>query len=202
MRRVAKRFLSTVAAVLVSPALLGYTIGAALLGRTASLQGWSQCLSLIPGLGGSFLRRAFYRFTLQRCGADVHVGFGSTFSRPDAEINNHVYIGNFCSIGLVTIKPGVLVASYVSILSGARQHSVARDDDINHGSARRVTVGENTWIGERAVVMADVGRNCTIGAGAVVTAPIPDDCVAVGVPARVVRKPTQKRSDAECCPAG
>jgi acetyltransferase-like isoleucine patch superfamily enzyme len=35
--------------------------------------------------------------------------------------------------------------------------------------------------------MADVGRNAVIGAGAVVTSPIPDNVVAAGVPARVIR---------------
>jgi maltose O-acetyltransferase len=36
--------------------------------------------------------------------------------------------------------------------------------------------------------MADVGRRCVIGAGSVVTQPIPDDSVAVGSPAKVVRQ--------------
>ena len=51
----------------------------------------------------------------------------------------------------------------------------------------RVTIGRDTWIGDRAIVQADVGKHCVIGAGAVVTKPIPDLAVAVGVPARVVR---------------
>ena len=48
-------------------------------------------------------------------------------------------------------------------------------------------IGEGTWVGSAAVVMADVGRHCVIGAGAVVTRPLPDYSVAVGVPARVIR---------------
>jgi acetyltransferase-like isoleucine patch superfamily enzyme len=50
-----------------------------------------------------------------------------------------------------------------------------------------VTVGQDTWIGDRALVLADVGQHCVIGAGAVVTKPIPDYAIAVGVPAKVVR---------------
>ena len=48
-------------------------------------------------------------------------------------------------------------------------------------------IGRDSWIGDRAVVMADVGRHCVVAAGAVVTKPVPDFAVVVGVPARVVR---------------
>ena len=48
-------------------------------------------------------------------------------------------------------------------------------------------IGEGTWVGSAAVVLADVGRHCVIGAGAVVTVPIPDYAIAAGVPARVIR---------------
>ena len=34
---------------------------------------------------------------------------------------------------------------------------------------------------------ANVGRHCIIGAGSLVLSPVPDYCVAVGVPARVIR---------------
>jgi acetyltransferase-like isoleucine patch superfamily enzyme len=50
-----------------------------------------------------------------------------------------------------------------------------------------VVVGEDTWIGSGAIVMADIGRGSIIGAGAVVTNAVPDNVMAAGVPARVVR---------------
>ena len=55
------------------------------------------------------------------------------------------------------------------------------------GQWPRVTIGCDTWIGERAVIQADLGRHCVIGAGAVVTQPIPDYGIALGVPAKVIR---------------
>ena len=66
------------------------------------------------------------------------------------------------------------------------------------GAMPRVTIGEGSWIGKRAVVMADVGRHCIVGAGAVVTKPIPDYAIAMGVPARVqrFRKPAESRASA------
>lgn len=45
-------------------------------------------------------------------------------------------------------------------------------------------------MGTNVVVVGNVriGRNCVIGANAVVTRDIPDYCVAVGTPAKVVRR--------------
>jgi acetyltransferase-like isoleucine patch superfamily enzyme len=73
--------------------------------------------------------------------------------------------------------------------SGGRTHGTDRlDVPIREQSGARTTVriGEGSWVGSAAIVMADVGRHCVIGAGAVVTKPVPDYSVAVGVPARVV----------------
>ena len=52
-----------------------------------------------------------------------------------------------------------------------------------------VTIGEGSWIGEHACIIgASVGKHCVVGANAVVTHYIPDYSVAVGVPARVIKK--------------
>lgn len=53
-----------------------------------------------------------------------------------------------------------------------------------------VTIGDDCWIGGNVTIVAgvNIGKGCTIGAGATVTKDIPDWSVAVGCPARVVRK--------------
>jgi acetyltransferase-like isoleucine patch superfamily enzyme len=55
---------------------------------------------------------------------------------------------------------------------------------------RDVHVGHNCWIGYGAAILrgATVGDNCVLGTYTVVTKSIPDDSVAVGLPAKVVRK--------------
>ena len=52
-----------------------------------------------------------------------------------------------------------------------------------------ISVGNNTHIGWNAIIMPNVkiGNNCIIGCGAVVTQDIPDNSIAVGVPARVIK---------------
>ena len=50
-------------------------------------------------------------------------------------------------------------------------------------------IGSGTWIGENVcIISAKIGKNCVIGANSVVTSDVPDYCVAVGNPARVVKK--------------
>ena len=90
----------------------------------------------------------------------------------------------------VTIEDDVLIASHVSIINGCHQHGTERLDiplREQRGRFERVTIGRDSWIGERATVAANVGRHCIIGAGSLVLSPVPDYGIAVGVPARVIR---------------
>lgn len=54
---------------------------------------------------------------------------------------------------------------------------------------REVEIGEGSWLGENVCVLgAKIGKHCVIGANSVVTRDIPDYCVAVGAPAKVIKK--------------
>lgn len=167
-----------------------YGVQARMAGRGRALSGWSQAMALLPGACGVYLRRAFYRLVLARCDRDAWIAFGTVLSHPATSIGRKVYVGAYCCLGEVSLEDDVLLSSFVSVTNGAAQHGIDRlDVPIREqpGSWPRITIGRDSWIGERAVVMADVGRHCVVGAGAVVTRPIPDYAVAVGVPARVVR---------------
>lgn len=180
-----------------------YRLAAAILGKEKAFPGWSQLVSLIPGLMGVYVRRAFYRAVFPRVDEGVWISFGTVFSHPTSRLGRKVYVGIFCCLGDVTLEDDVLLGSHVSIMNGSRQHGTERlDIPIREqpGEWPHVTIGRDTWIGDRAIVMADVGAHCVIGAGSVVTKPIPDYAIAVGNPARVVRFRTEeamKHSDAE-----
>jgi acetyltransferase-like isoleucine patch superfamily enzyme len=54
---------------------------------------------------------------------------------------------------------------------------------------KEVKIGDGSWLGENVCVLgAKIGRNCVIGANAVVTHDIPDYCVAVGSPAKIIKR--------------
>ena len=192
---------NAMALLVVAPAWLLYWLQACLIGTERAFPGWAQAVAMLPGLSGVYLRRAFYRMTLSRCERDACISFGTIFSHPTAEIGRAVYVGPYCSLGDVTLEDDVLLASFVSVANGTAQHGIERLDlpiRQQPGVWPRVTIGCDTWIGERAVVLANVGRHAVIGAGAVVTEPIPDYAIAVGVPAKVVKWREGWGQNAEC----
>lgn len=190
MKAVCKAIIDALAIGMVLPAFVLYRLGALVFGDEKAFPSWSQTFSLVPGLSGVYLRRAFYRLTLRRCGGGVWFGFAGIFSHPTAEVGQNVYVGPFCCLGDVTIEDDVLLGSHVSVANGTNQHGIDRLDipvREQPGKWQRVTIGQDTWVGDRAVILADVGQHCVIGAGSVVSRPIPDYAIAVGAPARVVR---------------
>jgi acetyltransferase-like isoleucine patch superfamily enzyme len=190
MKGFLKSSVEGVATLLVVPALLLYELGRLVLGAPRAFPGWSQAFSLLPGLCGVYLRRAFYRLSLRRCAGGSWIGFGTVFSHSTARVGRNVYVGTYCCLGDVTLEDDVLLGSQVSIMNGGAQHGIDRlDIPIREqpGTWPHITIGRDSWIGDRAVVLANVGHHCVIGAGSVVTKDLPDYAIAVGVPAKVIR---------------
>jgi virginiamycin A acetyltransferase len=190
MKGFIKVVMNGLAFVIVHPLVSLYFLGSRIAGAEAVFPAWSQGMALLPGKTGVYLRRAFYRQILPECETGSWIGFGTIFSHPTAEIGRNVYVGPFCCLGDVKLEDEVLIGSHVSIANGTRQHGTERlDVPIREqpGVWPRITIGYDTWIGDRAIVLADVGKHCVIGAGAVVVKAIPDYAVAVGNPAKVVR---------------
>lgn len=184
-----KAFASLSATALVLPVWFMYLLSSIVSSRNRSFPGFSQAISLIPGTTGVFLRRAFYRLVLPHCDADACISFGTVFSHPTVSVGKTVYIGVGCMIGDATLQDDVLIGSHVAVINGNRQHGIDRLDlpvREQPGEYPRITIGRDTWIGDRAVVMADLGCQCVVGAGAVVTKRVEDYAIVVGNPARVI----------------
>ena len=90
-------------------------------------------------------------------------------------ITNDVLIDECCLINLnCTIGHDVKIGSFTEINPGV------------HISGN-VTIGKESFIGTGSTILPGIiiGENVTIGAGAVVTKNIPDNCLAIGVPAKI-----------------
>lgn len=98
----------------------------------------------------------------------------------DAEIGKGLRIHHF---------GGIIIHSFAKIGENCTLHQgVTIGDRGNPLKAPRI--GNNVFIGAGAKILGDIiiGDNCQIGANAVVIATLPDNCIAVGVPAKVVRR--------------
>lgn len=152
---------------------------------------WSQTLALVPGLPGKYLRKCYYKLTLRAFPLSSEVGFLSHFTHRNAEVGERVYVGSETHLGTITIGEGAQIGSRVSVLSGKNQHQFGPDGRLTPcgpESLQPVRIGEETWIGEGALIMADVGNRCIVAAGSVISLPIPDGCLVGGNPARYVRR--------------
>lgn len=83
----------------------------------------------------------------------------------------------------------------------ASENQVRADDghpifDVRTGKrvnvSRSIVIGNHVWIGHSAAVLggASIGDGTVVGMGSIVTRPLPNNVVAAGVPARVVRRDT------------
>ena len=87
----------------------------------------------------------------------------------------------------------VLLAPNVSIYTAGHPiHPDSRNSGYEYGIA--VTIGDNVWIGGNSVINPGVtiGNNCVIGSGSVVVNDIPENSIAVGNPAKVIRQITDE----------
>lgn len=97
-------------------------------------------------------------------------------------------IGAFCYINA---KYGVVIESYVQIGSHCSIYSVSTIDE----TEGKVYLRKNCKIGSHSTILPGVtiGENSIIGAHSLVLHDIPDNVIAYGVPAKVIRSIDEKR---------
>lgn len=121
---------------------------------------------------------------------------------PDQELINDriVTIGDRCLLGRgssivghleIVIDDDVFFGPNVYVTD--QNHSIEQLDlpvGRQSGPESPVRIGAGSWLATNVVVLPGVtiGRHVAVGAGSVVTKDLPDNCVAVGAPARVIRQ--------------
>ena len=110
------------------------------------------------------------------CGKNIHLGKG-IFINAGCKFQDQggIYIGDNTLIG----HNVVLATLHHGLLPEERHDLIPKP----------IHIGENVWIGSNATILAGVtiGDNAVIGAGSVVTRDIPENRIAVGSPARVIK---------------
>ncbi len=120
--------------------------------------------------------------------------------RKGAHLAQHVHMGNFGEVKDSYLAPGVKLGhfSYIGNATiGANTNIGAGTITCNYDGEKKnpTEIGEDVFIGSDTMLVAPVkiGSGAKTGAGAVVTKDIPADTLAVGVPARAIRKLERKK---------
>jgi acetyltransferase-like isoleucine patch superfamily enzyme len=135
-------------------------------------------------------------------GSDVYVGAGSWLQSlahepgpPVVEIGSGTSIAGGCVLSAaqsVRLEERVLVARNVYISDHIHAYEDVGHAVLDQGLARivPVLVCSGAWLGENVVVCPGVtiGRGAVVGANSVVLQDVPDYALAVGAPARVVKR--------------
>lgn len=137
-------------------------------------------------------REPLIRELLGSVGDDPSIGTGF-----QCDYGLHIHVGkNFLTnynVTILDIAP-VHIGDYVMIgpntMISTVNHPISPMGRRKHlGIAKPVTIGSDVWIGGNVTILPGVtiGSNVIIAAGAVVTKDVPDNCIAGGVPAKVIR---------------
>jgi len=125
---------------------------------------------------------------------DVHVG-PFAHLRAGARLERGVHMGNFGEVKNSTLGPGVKMGhfSYIGDATlGPEVNVGAGTITCNFDGVKKnhTDIGEGAFIGSDTLLVAPVtvGAGARTGAGAVVTKSVPPDTLAVGMPARAIRK--------------
>lgn len=175
---------------------------------------WNESLKAsLSGSGTFFLHRSgqVVGTHLIRVGANFYAGAGFRLEAlsayhdaqytPRVVIKDNVTINDYVHIGVnhyVEIGNNVLLASkvYISDHGHGCYTGPSQSSPDQAPAVRALTLGgavvieDNVWIGESVSVLSGVriGRGSIIGANSVVTGDIEPYCIAVGVPARVIKR--------------
>lgn len=132
-------------------------------------------------------------YLFDACGKNVNIERGADFgSGRGITIGDNSGLGINCKVrGPLEVGNNVMMGPDVSIITSS--HNTLRTDIpmSEQGSLpkKKVTIGNDVWIGTRAIILPGVtiGDGVIIGAGAVVTKDVPDYAIVGGVPARIIK---------------
>lgn len=104
-------------------------------------------------------------------------------------IGKHVFINSGCRFqdqGGITLGDGALIGH--NVIMATLNHSEQPEERANLHPAP-IHIGRNVWIGASATILPGVtiGDGAIVGAGAVVTRDVPENMIAAGVPAKILR---------------
>ena len=117
--------------------------------------------------------------------APLHINYG-----PGVSFGRDCFLNFGCTLlalGGITIADGAFIGPHCVLATEFHPEEPARRHQL---LTKPIVIGRNAWLGANVTVLAGVtiGENAIVAAGSVVTKDVPPDTVAVGTPARLLRK--------------
>ena len=101
--------------------------------------------------------------------------------------------------GTITIEDNVMIGSGVHMYVHNHRYDESHRPIIEQGHypSQSIVLKKGCWVGANAILLAGItiGENSVIGAGSIVTHTIPPFSIAVGSPAKVIKKITDQKND-------
>lgn len=148
---------------------------------------------LLISIGDNVLRHQISKKIKHQFGQAIHA---QSWISPSAQIAEGLMISaNACIQTQTEIGRHCIINTAVVV-----EHDVKIGDFVHLAPASvigaRAEIGDFTLIGMNATVLPAVcvGKNCIVGAGAVVTKDLPDESIAWGNPARLIRENISEQS--------
>lgn len=168
---------------------------------------WSFFITKIFYRPARLIRRPVYfcgkKYAL--IGKKLTIGHACRFDLQNTKKSKSLIIGDNCEFGdnvhivsheYVVIGNNVLIASkvFISDVSHGAYKGEEQSNPLTSPNSRElitqpVSIGDNVWIGENVVVLSGskIGNGSIIGANSLVNSNIPENSIAVGSPAKVIK---------------
>lgn len=155
----------------------------------------SSLLWFVLDASPQFIRKIVFLATLKRFGRNCMIDYKCFFRYPwRVSIGNNVAINRGCELyssmqsehGFIYLEDNVVLGPRVLIFAAGHDYSSLDLPDVSAA----VVICRNAWVGGNTTILPGVviGEGAVVGAGSVVTKNIPAYCVAVGNPAKVIKR--------------
>ena len=154
---------------------------------------WYGLFKYLPPPVGDFLRYVACKPFFKKLG-NVRIRDGVTIYYPykiqmsnAVTLNEHIYLSGY---GGIEIGEGCRIGTGTTIISSDHAFDKLDEPIRKQGLiAGKVVLKENVWVGANVTILKGVtiGKNAIIAAGAVVTDDVPDNAIAGGVPAKIIK---------------
>ncbi len=157
---------------------------------------WAEnLLNIILGLMPQFIRNIAFKVMFKKIGKNTYIDYETYFRYSNRiQIGSNTVINRGCKFFasyykkdvIISIGNNVAIAPYCVFYSAGHDYSKIDLPDI----AKSIIIDDNVWVGGSTIILPGVkiAEGAIIGAGSVVTKDIPAYSIAVGNPARVIKK--------------